>query len=597
MIHVQLCLHNGVCTFHLRSLHNMEPVVTKEKISMILSRSISRRLFTKLISVLLFSGVLISDAQAQSGLRESLERLDVNENGSIDLEEITSLARPYLERITQARRMPMDRPMPIDKLQEAARIYYALQNGVAGTRVIAESKSTVMSFGADNGQPVVPEFGLAEVRYPYTQADIDEAEQTLRRYDRNKDDYIDRSEADNAKWTHRNPFNADLNKDDRLSRLELAQRYARRRLMSNVAGELGKKAVRTGNDIRPSTKESPSRDESQWWRQGGSSHWLTASMMSRFDLNKNGRLEFQEAQQMGFPLGLMDVDRDGEVTKDELHALLLEMQEQAGDLTEGLPGWFYELDLDKDGQIAMYEFATEWTIARHEQFDTLDLNGDGLLTSTEVLRAKSVVGGTYRNETAEVLAPHRTVISEIEVADDFVIRDLNVQISITHSHSAYLDGYLTGPAGQRIELFAEVGGGGDHFDQTVFDDESSNPVSKGRSPFNQSYRPQALDKGQPGLKTFNGTRTEGVWQLVIRGTRSDRFGMLHSWGMSVTPAEEIPDAPTTDEVEVTGTDTVETNTEAIGSSAESPPKSAPPEANGPEEKPPAAGFKLPFRLF
>ncbi|NQV23413.1 MAG: calcium sensor EFh, partial [Rhodopirellula sp.] len=69
---------------------------------------------------------LLSDRQAcaQAGLRESLERLDRNQNGLIDPNEITPLARPYLERITKERRMDLDRPNEIKKLQEAARIYY-----------------------------------------------------------------------------------------------------------------------------------------------------------------------------------------------------------------------------------------------------------------------------------------------------------------------------------------------------------------------------------------------------------------------------------------------------------------------------------------
>ncbi|MGB4741564.1 MAG: hypothetical protein WBH50_25475, partial [Fuerstiella sp.] len=100
------------------------------------------RVFLKVAAVVMLVAS-VSPALGQSGLRESLERLDVNQNGSIDPDEITSLSRPYLERITQARRMPMDRPMPIDKLQEAARVYYALKNGVAGTSVEAEYKSTV----------------------------------------------------------------------------------------------------------------------------------------------------------------------------------------------------------------------------------------------------------------------------------------------------------------------------------------------------------------------------------------------------------------------------------------------------------------------
>jgi Ca2+-binding EF-hand superfamily protein len=304
---------------------------------------------------------------------------------------------------------------------------------------------------------------LAKVRYPYIPDDLEEADQTLRRYDENRDGYINGDEINEVRWTHRNPFTDDLDNDGRLSRLELGQRYARRRLLSDDASELVQKARRTGGEIRKSTDNQKGEDQSQWWKQGGNKYWLTASLMGRFDANKNGRLEPNEVHSLGIPIGLVDIDRDGELTRDEMFALVTQMQNEAGDLTEGLPGWFYELDADHDGQVAMHEFATTWTTDKRQEFSSLDSNVDGLLTASEVLRATST--GGYRNETAQVLPPYRTIISEIEIKDDFRIRDLDVQLSITHSNVGFLDAYLTSPDGQRIELFSEVGGSGDHLDR------------------------------------------------------------------------------------------------------------------------------------
>ncbi len=485
--------------------------------------------------VLLCFGLRSETAFGQAGLRESLERLDRDQNGWIDPGEITSLARPYLERITRERRLDLDRSTEIHKLQEAARIYYALANGVAGERVRPEGGGTVVPFGPDEDQPLVPVFGLARVRYPYTLEDLDEADRTLRRYDRNDDNFINGREIDNVEWTHRNPFADDLNDDGRLSRLELGQRYARRRLLRDNSGELVQKARRTGGEIRKSNDEK-GEDRSQWWRQGGNKHWLTASLMGRFDVNKNGRLEPNEVHTLGIPVGQVDIDRDGELTREELFALVTQMQNEAGDLTEGLPGWFYELDIDRDGQVAMHEFTTTWTTDKRQEFASLDVNKDGLLTSSEVLRATST--GGYRNETAQVLPPYRTIVSEIEIEDDFRIRDVDVQLSITHSHVEHLDGYLTGPDGQRIELFSSVGGGGDHFDQTVFDDQARIPITKARTPFKDSFLPEGLLKREPGLSVFNGKSAKGVWQLIIRGSRSDRFGMLHSWNLRMKTIED-----------------------------------------------------------
>jgi hypothetical protein len=55
-----------------------------------------------------------------------------------------------------------------------------------------------------------------------------------------------------------------------------------------------------------------------------------------------------------------------------------------GHLPPGLPAWFVELDADKDGQIALYE----WRQAGRSlnDFLVMDLNGDGLLPPDEYLR-------------------------------------------------------------------------------------------------------------------------------------------------------------------------------------------------------------------
>ncbi len=482
---------------------------------------------------------------AQAGLRESLEKLDRNDDGVIDPDEITPLARPYFEQLANSGsrelRLNLDRPNEISELQEIARRYYALRNGMTEdrrVRVTRQSESTVLPFGPQPDQPLVPEFGLAEMKFPYTQDDLDFADRTMNSHDENGDGYIDRDESSRHKWTHRNPFADDLNKDDRLSRLELTQRYARRRLLDRWSNEFRKKDWRTGGEVRASREQEESRDESQWWRRGGSDFWLTASLMGRFDSNKNGRLEKQEAEGLEISTSRIDTNRDGELTREELFAYINEEQTQAGGSDE-LPGWFYELDVNRDRQVAMHEFATEWTSEKLEEFASLDSSGDGLLTSAEVSASKTMSGSSYRNDTAEVLPPGKTIISEIVVDDDFVIGDLNVQISITHTNVSALDAYLTGPDGQRIELFTEVGGRGDHFDETIFDDQSQEPITKAQPPFKGTFLPEGLLQQQPGLSQFNGKSATGAWQLVVRGTRSDRFGMLHNWALFVKPQDQM----------------------------------------------------------
>ena len=481
-------------------------------------------------------------AQAQSGLRDALEKLDANQNGMIEPDEITPLARPYFEMLSKRRetRLRIEQPNQISRIQEAARIYYALQNGVSGENVTVQSQPTVLPFGTKPGEPLVPEFGLAEYKLPYTQADLDFADRTFRTHDENKDGYIDRHEASRNKWTHRNPFDDDLNHDNRMSRLEMAQRYARRRLLEKSSDQLRKNYERKGGLASSIPKSKPGEDRSQWWRKGGSDYWLTAALMGRFDSNKNKTLEKEEAERIGIPMVLIDPDRNGIVTREELFGYMLAQQEALGSSDSDAPARFYEKDLNRDGQVSMDEFAEELTNESLEQFGARDRNSDGLLTETEVTNPVEIEQNEYANREVEMLPPRKIIISEIEVSDDFEIGDLNVQINLSHSHVSYLDAYFVGPDGERIELFTAIGGGDDFFDNTIFDDEAEMSIVRAKPPYSGSFAPEAINKKQLGLSQFNGKSSKGLWQLIIRGTRSNRPGLLHSWKLLMQKKSDQP---------------------------------------------------------
>lgn len=55
-----------------------------------------------------------------------------------------------------------------------------------------------------------------------------------------------------------------------------------------------------------------------------------------------------------------------------------------GKLPGGLPNWYDEFDTDKDGQVSLFE----WRMGKKSiaDFNTIDLNGDGLITADEYLR-------------------------------------------------------------------------------------------------------------------------------------------------------------------------------------------------------------------
>ena len=56
-------------------------------------------------------------------------------------------------------------------------------------------------------------------------------------------------------------------------------------------------------------------------------------------------------------------------------------------LPAGLPAWFLARDEDGDGQLSLSEFAPKPTPADLREFERYDLNGDGLITAKECLRA------------------------------------------------------------------------------------------------------------------------------------------------------------------------------------------------------------------
>jgi hypothetical protein len=81
---------------------------------------------------------------------------------------------------------------------------------------------------------------------------------------------------------------------------------------------------------------------------------------------------------------------------------------RAGHLPPGLPGWFEQLDTDRDGQVALHE----WRAAGYPpaEFAALDLNGDGLVPPDEYLRGVALARERQQAEAraeGETPAPSR----------------------------------------------------------------------------------------------------------------------------------------------------------------------------------------------
>ena len=165
--------------------------------------------------------------------------------------------------------------------------------------------------------------------------DLREADERLRRYDRNGDHVLDADELREGRWEG-SPMQFDRDRDGRLSQHELALRCAQRRTSippgpmrrdSQDATAIPKRV----NDVDRNEKEKPRLfDKRSSYRRG---------------------------------------DKDGIVRPATL------------------PDWFINLDANRDNQISMNETGWKWNEDTLTGFFLFDTNRDGYITSKECMIA------------------------------------------------------------------------------------------------------------------------------------------------------------------------------------------------------------------
>jgi len=516
---------------------------------------------------------------------DNLWRMDTNRNGLLEPGEISDEAQPYVDFYAALAGLDLSRPLLIEELEEAVYAHHRAHGSRAGrgpNRTVAgdaDAGEPPPSFGPVDNLPPIPGFGIEENvagnSIKIEKPDLDRAAERLRQYDRNRDGYMDRAEARNGRW-YDDPFAYDRNRDGRLDQRELAERYAKRRIAEAQRHRQSSSDSRGGQSSNHMSEEERRRREYEERRRreeeerrrreaeerkrrelfGDHGTWrLVGDLLQRYDANHDGTLDNVEWRSMGTGVPMSEANKSGKVIdRAELYLWLKKRSANTSvELPKGLPEWFSQRDLDGDGQVAMDEFADEWTDEKAEEFVGFDLNHDGIIMPDECLRAMNQPTGKYASRRLQIIPARRTIYSQIVVKDDVVIADLDVQLSITHSYDASLDAYLIGPRGERVELFTAVGGEDDHFVNTIFDDEADNPISRGRPPFAGRFQPEAVEKRQPSLRTFYGKRITGTWTLMIRAERSDRAGSLHAWSLIPKPLEEgatwSPEEPSEPSVE------------------------------------------------
>jgi len=124
----------------------------------------------------------------------------------------------------------------------------------------------------------------------------------------------------------------------------------------------------------------------------------------------------------------------------------------------------------------------------------------------------------------------------IDIPDHFLIYDLDVSISVTHSHVFDLQLYLQSPTGTRLclnmydlnEFFD-----GENYTQTIFDDEAELSIEQGQPPFIGRFRPESGTL----LSVLDSQDTYGPWRLQIYDAYYADTGTLDRLELIITIPE------------------------------------------------------------
>ena len=125
----------------------------------------------------------------------------------------------------------------------------------------------------------------------------------------------------------------------------------------------------------------------------------------------------------------------------------------------------------------------------------------------------------------------------IDVPDHFIIHDIDVSITLTHTSAFDLQIFLQSPAGTGICLnmynsFDEFFVGA-NYTNTIFDDEALFSIKEGVPPFTGRFKPVDPYK----LSKFDGENAYGPWRLRIYDAWDWDTGTLKSFELMITTPE------------------------------------------------------------
>lgn len=119
-----------------------------------------------------------------------------------------------------------------------------------------------------------------------------------------------------------------------------------------------------------------------------------------------------------------------------------------------------------------------------------------------------------------------TIISSIEVNYDLKILDLDIFVDIEHPYIEDIALYLEAPEGSRYLLTSELGGDGQDYTNTVFDEEATVTIDNASPPFTGSFKPLQ------SIQSLYGTSSAGSWKLIVEDRYMEDTGRLLAFKIS-----------------------------------------------------------------
>ncbi len=370
---------------------------------------------------------------------EIVNRMDEDDDGRVDPDEMRGRFQSFFQVLARDNGLNLSEPIKNDRLREILQARFGGGPSSGGSRSDSSRNS---GNSAGDAVPLVPGFGVdAEgnplttnsfgpppdgdswtiIKQKYDRRVIDRVEESMDRYDRDRDGYLDRDELRRADWRG-NPYDFDRNRDGKLSRGEVAERSKWRESSAYPGNSQNNSNQSGGPPPSSSTPPTSSSSTSSSSSSGGDDKVAryAEGLLKQYDANRDGVLQKSEWSNMRGEPKKADRDNNDLITKDELTRHLTDYsrgrsesssgggyysRSSSGDkndavserrtyrftspaerLPDGLPDWFAEKDADRDGQVAMAEFSTIWNDAKAREFATLDRNGDGVVTAAECLK-------------------------------------------------------------------------------------------------------------------------------------------------------------------------------------------------------------------